>query len=352
MEDIKISVIIPVYNVENYLRQCVESVINQTYKNIEVFLIDDGSSDKSPAICDEYALNDNRIKVIHKKNEGVSAARNDGLKEITGNYVTYVDSDDWLDLNAFSEIVSVIEEHPGIGCLSFTYIKEYDTNSFERHIFNGDHIFIDEKVFYNAFYRKIFGLLNSELSGPEKLENLSTCWGKLYRSDLAKNGTFTDLKKIGSCEDGLYNIFALKKCKSAVYIDKCLYHYRYVKGSITTKYRPELVKQWKNLFSIMQNEIDNQNQPNDFQESLNNRISLSILGIGLNALSNNAASFSENRRYIKKYICSEIYRNAIHTTKIRKLPISWGVLLFCSKHRMAFFTTLILYIIKYIKTKL
>lgn len=105
-EDIKISVIIPVYNVEKYLRQCVDSIINQTYKNIEIILIDDGSTDSCPVICDEYAVKDDRIKVIHKKNAGVSAARNDGLKEITGDYVTYVDSDDWLDLEAFFKVVS------------------------------------------------------------------------------------------------------------------------------------------------------------------------------------------------------------------------------------------------------
>ena len=93
-----LSVIIPVYKVEKYLRQCVDSVINQTYKNLEIILVDDGSPDNCGKICDEYAQKDRRIKVIHQENQGVSAARNLGTKLAQGEYITYVDSDDWLDV--------------------------------------------------------------------------------------------------------------------------------------------------------------------------------------------------------------------------------------------------------------
>ena len=95
----KVSVIIPVYKVEAYLSRCVDTVINQTLKELEIILVDDGSPDNCPAICDEYALKDERIKVVHKTNGGLSSARNAGLRIATGEYIFFLDSDDWLELD-------------------------------------------------------------------------------------------------------------------------------------------------------------------------------------------------------------------------------------------------------------
>ena len=107
----KISVVVPVYNVEKYLRKCIDSIINQTYKNLEIILVDDGSPDKCGEICDEYAKKDNRVKVIHKKNAGVSSARNDGIDNATGEYIIFVDSDDWLEDNAIEIMVDKLNEY-------------------------------------------------------------------------------------------------------------------------------------------------------------------------------------------------------------------------------------------------
>ena len=105
-----VSIIIPVYNVEQYLNKCIESIINQTYPNIEVILIDDGSKDLSGKICDNYAKKDSRIKVIHKKNEGVSCARNDGVKNSKGKYVFFIDSDDYIDIDAIEKMIDEIDK--------------------------------------------------------------------------------------------------------------------------------------------------------------------------------------------------------------------------------------------------
>lgn len=351
-EDIKVSIIIPVYKVEQYLNQCVDSVINQTYKNIEVILVDDGSPDNCPEICDEYAKRDKRIKVIHKVNEGVSSARNIGLKSASGDYILFIDSDDWLEADAVKECISYAERYKDIGCVMFTYVKEYGENKYEKHIYSGDKEFLSKESFFNEVYRRLFGLVNFELHYPEKLENLTPCCMKMYRRDLAMNGYFISLEKIGSCEDGVYNILALKECDLAIYIDKSYYHYRYIKGSITTKYRPNLIPQWENLFEIMQKEIDSNDYSKDFQEALNNRIALSILGIGLNALSNKNADFFDNVHYIKDYLRSNMYKNAVATMKLNNLPLAWKFLLFFSKQQLSFFVTLILYIIKFIKSKM
>ena len=110
MVEVKVSIIVPVYNIsENTLRQCIESTITQTLREIEIILVDDGSTNNSGLICDEYAKKDNRVKVIHKRNGGLSAARNTGLRFATGRYITFVDSDDFIGNNSIQKILSWIE---------------------------------------------------------------------------------------------------------------------------------------------------------------------------------------------------------------------------------------------------
>ncbi|MCQ9626450.1 glycosyltransferase [Cetobacterium somerae] len=106
----KISIIVPVYNVEKYLRRCIDSILMQTFREFELILINDGSLDKSGLICDEYLLKDERIKVIHKKNEGCSAARNDGLKISRAEYISFVDSDDWVETTLYEEMYFLMEK--------------------------------------------------------------------------------------------------------------------------------------------------------------------------------------------------------------------------------------------------
>lgn len=124
MEAPLISVIIPVYNVEQYLQQCLESVIGQTYKNLEIILIDDGSTDNSPRICDDFASIDNRIVVIHQHNAGLSSARNLGLDIMKGDYVSFVDSDDWIEKDMFSTLLTTLrEEGAEIAVCSYYWVR-------------------------------------------------------------------------------------------------------------------------------------------------------------------------------------------------------------------------------------
>lgn len=114
-----LSIIIPVYKTEKYLKKCIESILNQTFKEYELILIDDGSPDNCGNICDEYAQKDNRINVIHKKNGGVSSARNSGLDIAKGNYITFVDSDDTVEKNTYQENICILSEHPQIDVLQY-----------------------------------------------------------------------------------------------------------------------------------------------------------------------------------------------------------------------------------------
>ena len=128
---IKISVIVPVYNIEPYIRECLDSIVNQTYSNLEIILVDDGSTDSSGLICDEYAQKNKRITVFHKPNGGLVSARKTGVLLATGEYVTYVDSDDWIETKAYEELAKIIEHYyPDI--LAFGFKKEYTNFAVER----------------------------------------------------------------------------------------------------------------------------------------------------------------------------------------------------------------------------
>src|SRR5574344_1424030 len=111
MENPKVSIIVPIYNVEKYLDRCMESLLNQTLKDIEIIMVDDGSPDNCPKMCDEYAKRDKRVKVIHKKNGGLGYARNSGLDIATGEYVAFVDSDDYVDVNMYETLYNFAKDN-------------------------------------------------------------------------------------------------------------------------------------------------------------------------------------------------------------------------------------------------
>lgn len=151
-----ISIIIPVYNTEKYIRRCIDSVIAQSYKEWELILVDDGSTDKSGEICDEYAEKDERIRVFHKTNGGASSARNVGLDNATGDWVYFCDSDDELPLNAMSLFAAEVEKHPGVDMV-MGYMKPskeyswYNLGEFKGHQYVTDREYLQYKLFYDGF---------------------------------------------------------------------------------------------------------------------------------------------------------------------------------------------------------
>ena len=131
-----ISVIVPVYNTAKYLDKCVETLVNQSYANLEIILVDDGSPDESPAMCDKWAIRDNRIKVIHKDNGGVSDARNCGLREAEGDYIVFIDSDDWVDIDMMKILLSTAIEYEAdiVNCQFVEEKKEIQIQNFSHGI--------------------------------------------------------------------------------------------------------------------------------------------------------------------------------------------------------------------------
>ncbi|CAM5185029.1 putative glycosyltransferase EpsJ [Ureibacillus acetophenoni] len=170
----KVSIIVPIYNTELYLTDCVRSIINQTYQNLEVILVNDGSKDNSGIICDEFSKFDNRIKVIHKENGGVSSARNMGLDISTGDYIMFVDSDDWIENNAVDKLIN-IQNQGNFDVVMFGAYFEYTK---QNKIVN--FILRDEKYYELSKIKSILPSLIKE-------EKINTLWNKLYKSSLIKN---------------------------------------------------------------------------------------------------------------------------------------------------------------------
>lgn len=192
--DDKITVIVPVYNVENYLRKCLDSIITQTYKNIEIVVVNDGSTDASGEICKEFAEMDHRITYIEQENAGLSAARNTGLNNMSGNYVTFVDSDDWIELDYVETLYKKITEYQADIAVGNYYSFNESEGMFYFHI-SGDSYY--EKVYDNV---SIFENLY-ETQEMKSFALISAC-GKLYKARLFEQLRF-DMGKLG--EDGYLN---------------------------------------------------------------------------------------------------------------------------------------------------
>ena len=202
-----LNVIVPVYKVENYLDRCVESITAQTYRNLEIILVDDGSPDNCPAMCDAWAAKDSRIKVIHKQNGGLSDARNAGMTIATGEYIAFVDSDDWLNADMYSVLMNAIEQ-TGADTAGCSFIRTDGENIPEAA--NGEP---GTKVFGNHE-------IMSELISDRVIKQV--VWNKVYRADKIKNVLF----EVGKYhEDEFWAYLALSKCERYAAVDFTGYYY-------------------------------------------------------------------------------------------------------------------------------
>lgn len=330
-----ISIIVPVYNVEQYLAQCLDSILNQTYQNIEIICVNDGSSDNSLEILYEYTKHDLRVKVINKENRGVSEARNSGLKISDGDLLMFVDADDWIEADTCEKAVTAMNNHQA-DVVMWSYVSEYGNASNLKEIFKQDCTFECEDV-KAKLHRRFVGLIGSELAHPEMADSLCPVWGKLYKKELImKSGSsFIDLADIGTYEDGLFNLDVFYHVRKAVYINECLYHYRRQNtSSVTSVYNEKLPEQWQNLFGYMKKYIDNHNLPEEYSRALDNRIALSILGLGLNIVS---ADFSARNKIkaIREILCQNNYRKAYRNLEFQYFPIHWKLFYWYAKHQIA-----------------
>lgn len=245
MNQLLISIIIPIYNVEKYLPKCLDSVINQTYSNLDIVLVDDGSPDKSGNICDEYAHKDPRIQVLHKENEGVDKARFSGLSIANGDFVMFVDSDDWLcDKDILRKMVIKAQE-TNADYVEMEMQRVMDKYSWIKHSsINSIKGLIKQPELFNNYYISFFG--NNILS--------INIWGKLYRKSVLDKANLTPSGlKMG--EDLAFNLKLFPHLNSIYILDDIGYSYRF--GGMTTRYNPSLYIDLKKLYLLKEQLIEN-----------------------------------------------------------------------------------------------
>ena len=233
-----VSIIIPVYNVEKYIRKCLESVINQTYKNIEIIIVNDGSRDNSRKIIEEYLL-DKRIEIIDKINEGQSSARNLGLKEAKGTYIYFLDSDDYIDKNTIEYLVNEMEQSK-LDCLIHGILKESEKQIKEIKVINSN----IEKLLTGREYLNL--AFDNNIFRPE-------VWNKFYKKEiiLKNNIKFIEGKKY---EDFLFSLLYILKCSRVKIIQNPFYHYLQREGSTTHKLDRKIIDDI--LWMVKQVEIE------------------------------------------------------------------------------------------------
>ncbi len=224
----KVSIIVPIYNVEKYLCRCIESLLVQTYRDIEIILVDDGSPDGCPELCDEYAEKDTRIRVIHKKNGGLADARNCGIEVALGEYIYFVDSDDHIEPDAVENMVAAMQTE-NVDLVMSSYYIDYANEGYsvecnipKRMVFKGR-----EK-------------LPSAIAEMEKI-SFNVVWNKLYRAELIKKNSLRFQKDGMPGEDLLFNCGYMMLEPDAVLIPEKTYHYmRQDEDSLAGKYRRDL----------------------------------------------------------------------------------------------------------------
>lgn len=207
----KITVIIPVYNVEKYLRESIESIINQTYKNLEIILVDDGAKDSSGKICDEYAKKDNRIIAIHQENKGMSGARNTGLEHATGKYIMFADSDDTFEIDACEKLYKFIEKTNADYVVGNYRNMDEDGTKWEKPVFDINK-YVESKLSIED-YNTSFYIMNSAV------------WNKIFRKSFLDDLNIKFIEKLPA-EDAIFTTYCFMKAKSVYYMPHIMYNYR------------------------------------------------------------------------------------------------------------------------------
>ncbi|MCD7820312.1 MAG: glycosyltransferase [Lachnospiraceae bacterium] len=316
--DAVVSVIIPVYNVEQWLDRCVQSVFSQTYHALEIILVDDGSPDKCPQMCDEYSLMDSRVRVIHKENGGLASARNAGLKVSTGEYVFFLDSDDWLELNGLEQLTEAAKAYqvdfvryrairsgwPGLGENAPCMLGP------AREMPGG---FYDKDRMIKELYWRL--LVTPQLTmGP-----IVGAWGSLYKRDFLEKQGLRFYEDIKFSEDLLFSANVVIKANSFYYIEKAgVYHYFYNDKSISKSFRSGRWEACKNLIHAAERDFSDTDLY-DFSQQLT-RLRWFCIMLALNE----RKYISDNKQ--RKEYCKYIFRDQdVRVTKlnIREFEVSW-----------------------------
>lgn len=328
-----VSVIVPVYNVEKYLKECVDSLLLQTYSDLEIILVDDGSQDNSGAICDEFLQQDERVKVVHKENKGLGLARNSGLEVATGKYVTFIDSDDIAELDLVAQLMKNVHDTKADTCIG----------GFERVTEDGKVVFkeqYEERVFQgNEVYDELFARMLGSAPKSHDAVRMSV-WNVLYSMAIIKEHRirFPSEREFIS-EDIIWDAEYYKHSQCVSVIGSTSYRYRITPGSLTQRYKPNMIDR----ICILYNELEKRLEGDSEKIT---RLQRQFF-VNLKAcLRQEKPSISQNDRATSKKNIRHILNNRTVQTILKTYPIqsiqfAQRVFLIIVKYRIAGFIVLL-----------
>jgi len=323
MEEDLISVIIPVYNCEKYIEECLNSIINQTYKNLEIIVVNDGSSDKSLDIINNFKDNDSRVNVISTENKGVSHARNVGLNKATGKYISFVDSDDWLDENFCTKMhEKLIETDADLICCGYNKVTG---EKIEKINSDGTTLEFDKKAF-------LIKLLNVQTS-------LGLVHMKLIKAELVKKVSFNENLKVA--EDALYNMGLCEHINKAAVLNEPLYNYRINTDSVVRKYDENYSLKYEKAMNEVSSYIKNNYYEENVITNLNNFIVYHLMLVLVNFVYNPENKTEPRIKLLKEICISKTYKEAIKYSNYNELSLTRKITLFTIKYKLYIFTALI-----------
>lgn len=314
----KVSVIVPVYNIEKYIERCVRSLLEQTYTNIEIICINDGSHDRSGEILDALAKTDDRLYVFHKQNGGLSSARNYGMERTSGDYVLFVDGDDYLDLNCISTLIDIASDKYDI--VLFPYIREFFENPLKTRL----GVLPEHPISGDELFSLLIGPDNKKMYSPVSIYRLNTAWGKLYNARIIQYIKFEDTKEIG-IEDAWFNMCVLSnQSVNAYYTEQVWYHYEKENGlSILHQFEKDAeVKKWNLYEKIKKLLILNENDR--LLPNLYRRIICEQFSLLLNYSASNMSAFTIASRMKELWKCHN-YRELYKYWNKKQLKIHWRI---------------------------
>lgn len=322
----ELSVIIPIYNVEKYLRQCLDSVVNQTFRDLEIILVDDGSPDHCGEICDEYAKKDSRISVLHKKNEGLPSARNDALDMVTGKWVAFVDSDDWLETDIYEKAIAAGNKYD-VDILFFNSFQNTNEKETAISLFPNE-FFTDDNKFIKNLQA---GTMCKYLTQTKEL-GYGYPWDRIIKREfILQNKLY--FTKVKAYEDILYAINCLQYANKIVFIEDRGYHYRFNETSIGNKYTPDRIDIDKVIFREMFRLGDLYRVNDNYYQALYALIVQSVVAGTKRCFfnKNNKKSFWAKMQYVRNVLQEEPYYKAFSEVN-RKLLTRSGKFITLVRH--------------------
>lgn len=312
----QISVIVPVYNAEQYLERCVKSILNQTLKSIEVILIDDGSPDNCPSICDDFAKKDERIKVFHQENAGVAAARNVGIRKAQGDYITFVDSDDYLEPEMYAEMFQKAKDYncDVVMCdckKEFGKISSIYTHSIREGYYDRNQI---EKEYFPQL------LITPDIEYPAAISNVLG----LYRNKSDKEERVYYLEGIRYSEDLLFGAKIMYQAKSFYYMKgKCFYHYNCLNQlSATHTFAEDKWNDYQKLHNIIKRDFENIKEFN-LQEQIDKLLLFFVYNAVGELIGTQVIDEREKRGRINNILRNTEVKKMFHRLRVFELPIHW-----------------------------